>query len=401
MSADLAGRQVLVTGGTGFIGGRLVEQLVLEQGARVRVVTSNFANAARVSRFDLELVRGDVTDPAFMARAADGCDAIFHCAYGGRGSEAERRRVTVESGRAVLEAAAGSPAKPRVVLTSTMVVYGVGVEGPLDETAPRRRTGIGYADAKIEAEALAFDYARNRGVAASVVQPTAVYGPYGPSWTMRVLQDLTSGRVVLVDGGVGHANPVYVDDVVQALLLAATRDAAVGEAFLVSGGETVTWRDFYGRFEAMLGFASTVAMSRDEAKAHYLRTRRRRGLVRELVEIVRDTPAARARVAATREVAALYPLAKRLASMGLLPSPAPRARPADITGGGTNAAPTARKIHAVHPKQVDFLAAKTDVRIDKARRLLGYAPAFDFQRGTALTETWARWANLVDLEPAA
>jgi len=397
VSADLAGRRVLVTGGTGFIGGRLVEKLVLELGARVRVITSNYANAARVSRFDLELLRGDVTDAAFVAQAAEGCDAIFHCAYGGRGSDAERRRVTVESARAVLEAAAGAPAGPRVVVTSTMVVYGVGVEGPLDERAPRRRSGITYADAKIAAEAIAFDYARNRGVKVSVVQPTAVYGPYGPSWTARVLQDLKAGLVVLVDGGAGYANPVYVDDVVAALLLAATKDEAVGEAFLVSGGETVTWRDFYRRFEAMLGFSSTVEMSRAEAKAHYARSHRRRGLARELVALVRESPANRARLAGTREVAALYPLAKRLLALHLLPSPAPRARGATGAKGGT----AARKVHAVHPQQVDFLAAKTDVRIDKARRLLGYEPAFDFERGAALTEAWARWANLVGQESAA
>lgn len=398
MTRDLAGRLVLVTGGTGFIGGRLVEKLVLEQGARVRVITSNYANAARVSRFDVELLRGDVTDQAFVAQAASGCAAIFHCAYGGRGSDTERRRVTVESARAVLEAAANEPTKPRVVMTSTMVVYGVGVEGALDETAPRRKSGVSYADAKIEADELAFRYAERRGVAVSIIQPTAVYGPYAPSWTVRVLQNLKSGLVVLVDGGGGYANPVYVDDVVDAMLLAAATRAAIGQAFLVAGGEKVTWQAFYGRFEAMLGSASTIVMSSAEARAHHAHSQRRRGLARELVELVRTSPANRARLAGTREMAALYPLMKRLVALHLLPTPPAQRRAASVRAA---AATAPRKIHAVHPRQVTFLAAKTDVRIDKARRLLGFEPAFDFTHGMELTESWARWANLLDPGPAA
>jgi nucleoside-diphosphate-sugar epimerase len=388
---ELAGRRVLVTGGTGFIGGRLVEKLVIEHGARVRVLTSNFAHAARIARFDLEIVQGDVADGGTVSEAAAGCAAVFHCAYGARGSEAERRRVTVESTRAVLDAAV-SQAVPRVVVVSSMVVYGTGVEGRLDERSPHRPSGIVYADAKIEADALALEYAARRGVGVSVVQPTAVYGPFAPSWTVRVLTSLRTGTVILVDGGVGYANPVYVDDVVDAILLAAVREGAVGEAFLISSGESVTWRRFFERHEAMLGYSSTTVMSAADAKAYYANTHRRKGVLRELMALVRDDPRARARIAATREATALYPLLKRF-----VPGSAIRAasRPTPTTG------PEAKRIHPEHPKQVDFLAARTDVVIDKARRVLGYEPAYDLDRGMAVTEAWARWANLLPAKEAS
>jgi len=64
---------------------------------------------------------------------------------------------------------------------------------------------------------------------------------------------LRSGLVVLVNGGDGLCNAVYVDDVVQAMLLAATAKEGAGERFLVSGPRPVTWREFYGAYEAMLG----------------------------------------------------------------------------------------------------------------------------------------------------
>ena len=404
MSA-LMGRRVLVTGGTGFLGSRVVEKLVLEHGARVRVLTSNYARAARAARFDLELVRGDVGDRDLVRAAAEGCDVIVHCAYGSRGSERERRRVTVEGTRAVLDAALAVRAA-RVVHVSTMVVYGIGIEGVLDERAPKVRTGVGYADTKREAEELVLRYASEHDAPVTIVQPTAVYGPYAPSWTERVIDALLTRRLILVDGGVGLANPVYVDDVADALLLAATRDEAVGEAFLIASGERVTWRDFIGHYEAMLGAPSTVAMTRAEAKAHYVKAQRRPGLLADLRALVREDAAVRKRLLKTRELTALARLARpivttrafRPLAARLKPGKQRRGAPRGVGGVGVNPAKAAKPIQAEHPTQVDFLAAKTDVSIDKARRLLGYAPAFDLATGMALTEAYLRWANRLPTE---
>ena len=399
MSA-LAGRRVLVTGGTGFIGGRVVEKLVLEHGAKVRVLTSAYAGASRVARFDLELIRGDVSDRAMVHRAAEDCDVIVHCAYGSRGSERERRAVTIEGTRAVLDAALASRAQ-RVVHVSTMVVYGIGVEGRLDETAPRRPTGVTYADTKREAEELALRYASEHGAPVTVIQPTAVYGPYAPSWTERVVESLKTGRVILVDGGTGLANPVYVDDVADAMLLAAVRDEAPGESFLIASGERVTWREFYGRFEAMLGFSATVDLSRADAKAYYASAQRRRFLLSELLTLVREDHAMRQRLLTTTEPAMLLrllrPLAARPAMRPLVASLKRRLKPAGTpaTAGPAASGPTPKRIQPTHPKQVDFLAAKTDVSIEKAQRLLGYEPAFALDDGMALTEAYLRWAGML------
>jgi nucleoside-diphosphate-sugar epimerase len=390
---DLRGRRVLVTGGTGFIGGRLVEKLVLEHGARVRVLTSHIAGASRVARFDVELARGDVASPDDVLRAAQGCDAIFHCAYGSRGSDAERRRVTVQGTRAVLDAALAVGA--RVVHASTMVVYGLGTDGDLDERTPRQRSGVAYADTKIEAEALALSYAKDRGLGVSVIQPTAVYGPYAPSWTTRVLASLRSGLVVLVDDGAGHANPVYIDDLADAMLLAAVTDAAQGEAFLIASGELVTWRTFHEAYEAMLGFSSTISMTRAEAAAHHAASQRRRGLASELLAVVREERPIRARIAKTREIAALTLLLRPVAAHPLMARAAARLKGGKAARTARPPREAARRVQSVHPKQAQFLAAKTVVRIDKARALLGYAPAFDLARGMAMTEAWARWANLL------
>src|SRR3954470_21231111 len=141
MMTPLTNATVLVTGATGFIGGRLAERLIVEHGARVRALVRTFGRAARLARFPIELAQGDLTDAASVDRAVAGCDYVFHCAYGSDGQDDSRRVVNAQGTRNVLEAALKHHVK-RVVHTSTVTVYGNTPDGPLDESAPRRKTGF-------------------------------------------------------------------------------------------------------------------------------------------------------------------------------------------------------------------------------------------------------------------
>ena len=401
MSLEAAGaalfrRRVLVTGASGFIGGRLVERLVLDCGADVRVLVHRLAGAARLARFALDFHRGDVTDAAAVAEAVRGCEVVFHCAYGTSGGQRQRARVNRDGTRRVLEAAAAAGVQ-RVVHLSTLMVYGRTADGDLDETAPRRRLGDAYSDSKLAAERLVLDFARSGRVPAVVLQPTAVFGPWGGVWTERVFALLKTGRMILVDGGRGLANYVYVDDLVTAMLLAASAEKAVGEAILVSAAEPVTWREWYARFARMLGEAPrTVELSAEEALAHWRRSRRQRPrLAGELLAAVRVDRELRDRLLATRELTALREAAstvlperwqRRLKARLGMGAPSPPPRPA---------ADDELPIHPLSPAEIDFHRPRTRVRIGLAERVLGYRPAFDLEAGMALTESWARWANLL------
>jgi nucleoside-diphosphate-sugar epimerase len=300
-------------------------------------VVPDLARAARIARFPVELAAADVTDPDSVAEAAAGCDVVVHCAYGSRGDAATRRRVNVEGTRNVLEAALRAGSR-RFVHLSTLMVYGLTPERVLRETAPRRRSGDTYGDEKLEAERLAFAFHREQGLAVSILQPTAVYGPFATGWTVRVLEQLKSGIVPLIDGGSGICNVVYIDDVVDAVLLAAEREEAVGEAFLISG-QAITYREFYGRFAEMLGGQRTASLSGEVA-----------------------LKCSRANSAGRTDA--------KLATSG---SP----------------------VHIPEPVWVRFQSLRTTVSTEKARRRLGYQPRIDFESGMRLTEQWARWAKLI------
>ena len=396
---DLRGRRALVTGATGFIGGRLVERLFAE-GVVVRALVRNLGSAVRLARLPadgadarVEIVRGDVTDAGAVSAAAAGCDYIFHCAYGTSGSQKHRAWVNVEGTRRVLAAAATAR---RIVHLSTLMVYGRTGDGDLDETAPRRRFGNPYSDSKLAAEAMALDAARAGRAAVTVLQPTAVYGPWGGVWTSSVLQALRRGRQILVDGGEGFANAVYVDDLVDAMVQAAVRDQAVGEAFLISDGHAVPWRTLFGFFERMLGGERMVAMSAREAAMHWRSEQSRTPrLGRELVAIAVRDRAARERLQATREGV----WARELASRWLPESTQRRIKSglagAPAGGSGAPAPPPGElPILPLTPEMIDFFRPQTRVVIAKAERLLDWRPRYDLAAGMEITAAWARWANL-------
>ena len=388
IAGALAGRRVLVTGATGFIGGRLVEHLIVEHGAEVRVLVRNLAAAARLARFPVTVLRGDITSSPDLAVAIQGCDAVFHCAYGTSGSQKHRAHINREGTRRVLEASRAAHVG-RIVYLSTLMVYGQTTDGDLDETAPRRRFGNAYSDSKLEAEQIAL----TSGLPVAVLQPTAVYGPYGGVWTESVIRALKAGRQILVNGGEGLGNAVYVDDLVSAMLLAAVQDAAVGEAFLISGEEPVTWRELYGRFERMLGMERrTVDMTEAEALAFWRQWKRAQPhAVGEALRILKSEQPIRERIERTREGVWLREMASTV-----LPEKVQQRIKAGLGSGGRPSRTAAElPIHPLSPEMIGFFRPRTRVRIDKAKRLLGYRPAFDFETGMDLTEKWARWANLL------
>jgi nucleoside-diphosphate-sugar epimerase len=392
----LSDKKILVTGGTGFIGGRVVEKLVQECNASVRVMLRNFARALHIARYPIELVYGDMDELGQVTAAAVGCDIIVHCAYGSSGDDQTRRSVNVLGTRNVLEAGLRAGVK-RLVHLSTVQVYGALPDGDFDETWPRRYFGDSYSDSKLDAEEIVREYIDKHGLPAVILQPTIVYGPNSLIWTAGLLSSLRKERHILVDRGDGFCNAVYVDDVADAIVLAAVRDEVVGESFLISGAQPVTWRDFYASYEKMLGISATIAMSAAEAEAYDVKNRNRGpSIFTEGLSILRQDPILRQRLIGTRELA----LVKRVAS-SLLPEDIRGSMKRRIKGENgavplQNGPRDERPIRLLSfPLDAKFYRTRARVRIDKARRLLGYEPAFDLALGMKCTELWARWAKLL------
>lgn len=376
--SGLAGQTVLVTGGTGFIGGRLVEKLVLENGARVRVLVSDFRRASRIARYPVEMIPGTINDATALRRAVRGCSVAFHCAYGNKGGVREQWAVNVDGAEHVADAVLAEGAG-RLVHVSSLAVYGKTGKGELDETAPRKRWGNPYAEGKREAEKRLLRRHRDEGLPVVILQPSLVYGPHS-NLTVYSLQWLASGKVVLVDGGGGLCNCVYIDDVVDALILAAECDGVFGESFLISSGSAVPWREFFGAFERMLGVSSTVSIAAARCRRRALQQRVTPATLALGFSFARRHPRIRAWLTESRFWGApgLSFLRDQFIAEGQF-----------------------EKIHWPDGMQIDSQVMRTTLNIDKAKARLGYRPRFDLSVGMALTEKWARWARLIPTASSA
>jgi nucleoside-diphosphate-sugar epimerase len=387
----LSGARVLVIGASGCLGGRLVERLV-ECGAHVRVLVRRPASAASIARLPIEVMIGDVLDPHAVTTSAQGCAVVFNCARNREPDPMLQRAVDVDGAGHVVDAARRAGA--RVVHVSSVRVYDRPSEGVLDEsTRPVPKGEDPPSDDKLEGEQIALARGVRDGVPVVVIQPAIVYGP-NAHYSLEMLSDLRAGRVILVNGGVGICNVVYVDDAVTALFLAATNDRAHGERFLISGPEHPTWAQFVGAFEAMLGVQRTVSLSERDALCLWQRSSRWRSFVPEALRAIQSDPRLRERFLAASEAMA----ARRIAT-GLLPSSLVDALRAAVSVQDRPNADDELPIRALSPWVVRNRARQGRVSIEKAHRILGYTPVFTLSHGMGLTQQWARSAGLIRSGP--
>jgi len=291
---ELRTKRVLITGVNGFIGGRLAERLAQGEGARVRGlvrgvgarhshdfvagsnqpsdaksnISSNLITANAVPLRDAEMFAGDVVDVDAVRRAVDDCDIVIHCAamQSGRAHLDDYRRVNV-GGTLNLLRAAREANTVRFVHISTISVHGVPPPRDVNADSPLSFRGDFYSVSKAEGERAAWQFARENKIALTVIRPACTFGPRSNAWTVIPLRRAKRNRPVLIGDGNGICNAVYIDNLVDLILLALKNDAASGHAFIGAEGRGVTWREFYGAYARMAGVKHLHAMPRVVALA--------------------------------------------------------------------------------------------------------------------------------------
>ena len=323
--------KVALTGATGFTGGRLLQALAA-RGDEVAVLVRPAAVRQALAAQAARVVEGDLAQGDALARLVEGCDAVVHVAavYRTAGHpDAYYREVNVEGTRRLLEAAVRAGVR-RFVHTSTVGVHGHVAHPPADETAPLAPGDV-YQRTKAEAEQLALGFAAQRGLALVVVRPGAIYGP-GETRLLKLFRAIARGRYAVVGSGRPFYHPVYIDDLVAGYLLALDRQDVRGEAFILAGPDYVTQSEL----------ARLVARATG-------------GRVLPL-----HVPAAPVRWAGALCEAVCVPLS--------LEPP-------------------------LHRRRVEFWTKSRAFSIEKARRVLGYAPQVGVAEGVTRTAAWYRAAG--------
>ena len=209
----------------------------------MRCLARASSDTSRLQQLDVELVRGDLTDASSLAAAVADCEYVCHCAafVSDWATTAEIASVNVGGTRNLLAAAVAASVR-RFIHLSTTDVYGYPGGRAIDETYAATRFRNWYAQTKLEAESEVRRTAAAAALETVILRPATVYGPGSKEVIGEIARAIRGRHMLLVGGGRAIAGLCYVENLIDAVLLGLRHAAAPGQAFNVSDGLDVTWR---------------------------------------------------------------------------------------------------------------------------------------------------------------
>lgn len=227
----------LLTGASGFIGGHLARRLARD-GYELRCLVRERSDTTRLPT-SAELLTGDLTRPGTLDSAAVDCRYVIHCAalVSDWATTKEIARVNVEGTRNLLAASAAAQVE-RFVHVSSTDVYGHPGTLDTDERHQPAKLRNWYSKTK----ALAEREVTSSQIGTTIVRPATVYGPGSKDVIGEIARAIRARHMLLIGAGRTDAGLVYVDNLIDATVLAMRDERAAGEAFNVSDGLDVSWR---------------------------------------------------------------------------------------------------------------------------------------------------------------
>ncbi|GAB4332576.1 MAG: NAD(P)-dependent oxidoreductase [Desulfobulbaceae bacterium] len=321
--------KVLVTGGTGFTGKALVKRLIDEGYEVVSLDYKEGLKTGELREWGAKVVIGSVTDPEVVEECMEGVDIVHHMAAAFRELDVPDSyydEVNVGGTRIVLESAFAHKVK-KFIYTSTCGVHGNVDNPPGDETAPIQPADY-YQRTKYEAEPLVNEFCK-KGMETVILRPAAIYGPGDPERFYMIFKRVSKGFFPMFGSGKTYYHPLYIDNLVDALMLAMEPGKGVGEAYLIADEEYV-----------------------------------------EIETLVRKT----AQALGVEVKIPHFPILPLIIAGHVCEK---LCRPFGITP-------------PIFPRRVDWYRQNRAFKIDKAKRDLGYRPRIDLDEGLRRTGEWYR-----------
>jgi len=319
---------VFITGAKGFIGQALVERY-RRLGAEVRGLDLMAAP-------ELGIVAGDIDRPETWQSQLDGCDLVIHTAavVSNTAPMDVAWQVNVQATQRLL-ALAESKGVKRFVHLSSVAAFGFDFPEGVTEDYPLRAINNPYVDTKIASEHTVLATHANGKMACTIVRPTDVYGPGSRPWVVLPLAMMKKDQFILPANGKGVFSPVYIDNLVDGIVLAAEKAVGKGQIFTLGDGIGVSCETFFNFHHRLLG---------------------KKGVPKSV-----STPVAKL---LAEVVGGLFRLFGKPSELG--------------------------------SRTVDMLSRKDTYSIAKAQSLLGYTPGISLEEGQARTEAWLKSEGYIE-----
>jgi nucleoside-diphosphate-sugar epimerase len=242
--------RIAVTGATGFIGAHLAERLV-QEGHVVKALVRKTSNTAPLTQLGVEIVQGDLLNDESIKILLDGAEIVFHLAAKAYWARPEEYWNTNYHGTIKLLEGSINRNIIRFVHVSTIGVMG-NIEGPPADESHNYNPSSPYERSKTEAEKAALKYHREYKLPVSIVRPAIVYGP-GNMYLVRLYQWIQRSGFRLIGDMNNFLHPSYVENLVDGIILAANKPAALGQIYIIADEEPVTWRRFVDEISKAVG----------------------------------------------------------------------------------------------------------------------------------------------------
>lgn len=320
-------KKVFITGALGFVGQALSD--------RYRQLGAETCGLDVLADAAAGIVAGDVSRPEEWREVVSGCDLVIHTAaiVTNNVSHSEAWRINVLGTRRVLDAAVNVGVK-RFVHISSLAAMRFILADQADETAAVMPTGNPYVDTKIASEHAVLVAHAAGELDCTIIRPADIYGPGSRPWTMIPLQMIKKGLFLLPAHGKGVFRAIYIDDLVNGVMLAAEKEEGRGQIFILGGEQATTCEKFFGYYYHMLGKGEPRMLSTSTAIA--------------IAEVGR----------------VLFTLLGRQTELGR--------------------------------GAMEMLSKKNTVSNARAHRLLGWEQEIDLEEGMRRTESWLRKQKLLD-----
>lgn len=253
----LKDKTFVITGIGDFIGLRAAE-MAIERGMKVRGLESSPENASKAQKLGAEVIVGNINDKEALKKACKGGDIVFHTVsvLEAGGSMEFFRSVNVDGTIKTAQVAKNEGVKTFVHL-STVMVYGFRFPNNVTESGTLRGENNPCCQTKIESETEVLKFNNPNSFGVIIIRAGDVYGPEGDVWVTRPLKFMQDKTFVLADGGRGIVSYVYLDNLIDAVFLAVEKEA-YGEAFNITDGSQITWKDYCVRLAEIGGLPKPV-----------------------------------------------------------------------------------------------------------------------------------------------